>query len=51
MKMMNLVRCVLSVLLMTSAITLVPACNTVEGAGKDIEKGGEKLKDAASDAK
>ena len=23
------------------------ACNTVEGAGKDIEKGGEKLQDAA----
>lgn len=22
-------------------------CNTVQGAGKDIEKGGEKLQDAA----
>ena len=24
------------------------ACNTTEGAGKDIEKGGENLKDAAN---
>lgn len=32
------------------AITLLvslAACNTVEGAGKDLEKGGEKIQDAA----
>ncbi len=23
------------------------ACNTMEGAGKDVEKGGEKIQDAA----
>ena len=27
------------------------ACNTVEGAGKDVEKGGEKVQDAAKDVK
>jgi predicted small secreted protein len=27
------------------------ACNTVEGAGKDVERGGEKIQDKANDAK
>ena len=27
------------------------ACNTVEGAGKDVEKAGEEIQDAAEDAK
>jgi predicted small secreted protein len=27
------------------------ACNTIEGAGKDIKAGGEKIEDTASDAK
>lgn len=26
---------------------ILPACNTVHGAGKDIERGGEKMQDAA----
>jgi len=26
-------------------------CNTFEGAGKDLERGGEKLQDTARDAK
>jgi predicted small secreted protein len=26
-------------------------CNTMEGAGKDIERGGEKLQDSAKDTK
>ena len=26
---------------------ILPACNTVHGAGKDIERGGEKIQDAA----
>jgi predicted small secreted protein len=26
-------------------------CNTIEGAGKDIERGGEKLQDKAQDTK
>ena len=30
-----------------SALTSLTACNTMEGAGRDIERGGEKLKDAA----
>lgn len=27
------------------------ACNTIAGAGKDIEKGGEKIKDTANENK
>ncbi len=27
------------------------ACNTTEGVGKDVEKAGDSLKDAARDAK
>lgn len=29
----------------------VTGCNTIEGAGKDIERGGEKLQDAAAKKK
>ena len=29
----------------------VTACNTVEGAGKDLERGGEKVQGAAKDVK
>jgi entericidin B len=27
----------------------VSACNTMQGAGKDIERGGEKIQDTAKD--
>jgi predicted small secreted protein len=40
----------LSALLLAAAIvstTLLAACNTVEGAGKDIERAGEHIQDAA----
>jgi entericidin B len=30
---------------------MLAGCNTVEGAGKDIERGGEKLQGSARDAK
>lgn len=29
-------------------LVLVPACHTMEGAGKDVERAGEKVQDAAS---
>lgn len=29
----------------------VGACNTIEGAGKDIEKAGDSIEDAANDAR
>lgn len=36
-------------LLMSSAFVILAGCNTVAGAGKDIERGGEKIQDTAKD--
>ena len=33
------------------AVVLLTACNTIEGAGKDIERGGEKIQGAADKKK
>ena len=33
------------------ALALLSGCNTVEGAGKDIQKGGEKIKEEAKENK
>lgn len=32
----------------TLAFALVPGCNTMEGAGKDVESAGESVQDAAN---
>lgn len=42
---------VLALLTMLLAGGILTACNTVEGAGKDIESAGEGIKDTARDAK
>ena len=34
-----------------AAMFTLSACNTVEGVGKDVERGGEKLQNAAEDTK
>ena len=36
-------------LLMSSAFVVLAGCNTIAGAGKDIERGGEKVQDTAKD--
>lgn len=36
---------------MLVAAGFLAGCNTIEGAGKDIERGGEKLQGAAEKAK
>lgn len=36
-------------LLMSSVFVVLAGCNTVAGAGKDIERGGEKVQDTAKD--
>ncbi len=38
-------------LLMSSVFVVLAGCNTVAGAGKDIERGGEKVQDAAQDVR
>lgn len=34
-----------------ASMVLLAGCNTIEGVGKDIQKGGEKLEDAANKKK
>ena len=36
-----------STLLILAFAAVLSACNTIEGAGKDIKKGGEKIENAA----
>lgn len=36
-------------LFMSSVFVVLAGCNTVEGAGKDVERGGEKVQDTAKD--
>jgi len=40
----------LAALLLASSFVLA-GCNTIQGAGKDIERGGEKIQGTAQDAK
>lgn len=44
---MKLFTRLLSLSIIAAIFVAVPACNTMEGAGKDIKKGGEKLEDSA----
>lgn len=41
----------LTTLFMVSTVAALTGCNTVEGAGKDIEKGGKAIKDEANEHK
>jgi predicted small secreted protein len=36
---------------MVAAVMLVAGCNTIEGIGKDVKKGGEVIEKAADKAK
>ncbi|MGF1609908.1 MAG: entericidin A/B family lipoprotein [Kiloniellales bacterium] len=40
-----------SLLLLLAATVTLPGCNTMEGAGKDIEAAGDAISDTAEDAK
>ena len=44
-------RFVLTLLLLSFSLSFLTACNTIEGAGKDVKKVGEKVEDAAQNAK
>lgn len=41
----------LSALFLSGVAATLTACNTMAGAGKDIEKGGEAIKDEANEHK
>ena len=36
-----------NLLLAAAALTVLAACNTIDGIGKDIKKAGESIEDAA----
>ena len=38
-------------ILFAFSLVLLGGCNTIEGMGKDIERGGEKLQDSAESTK
>jgi entericidin B len=42
---------ILAMVVMLGFIGVAAGCNTMEGAGKDIERGGEKMQDSAKDTK
>ena len=43
-------RWLLGLALMLASLSLA-ACNTMEGAGKDVQKGGQAIEEAAKDVK
>jgi predicted small secreted protein len=46
-KNMKLFTNLLKLAFVLSVLVIIPACNTVEGAGKDTQRAGEKLENAA----
>jgi predicted small secreted protein len=44
---MSLFKRLFGVAMLLSFLAVIPACNTVEGVGKDTQKAGEKLENAA----
>ena len=47
----NIFASLLAVLMLIGAAATVSGCNTVEGAGKDIQEGGKAIKDEANEHK
>ncbi len=47
----NIFASLLAVLMLIGAAATVSGCNTVEGAGKDIQRGGTAIKDEANEHK
>ena len=41
----------MTIAMLIAAMFAIAGCNTIEGAGKDIEAGGEKVQDAAENVK
>ena len=44
-------RLLISVMLLGFSLSLLTACNTVAGAGKDVQKAGQKVESKAEDCK
>lgn len=46
-----MIKKIISIAAVISIFGILSACNTFEGMGKDVQKGGEKVEDAAHDVK
>ena len=46
-KTMKFLKQLFALTVICASLTTLTACNTMHGAGKDIERGGEKMQDAA----
>ncbi len=44
-------RFLITAMLLGFSLSVLTACNTVAGAGKDVQKVGEKVEESAEDAK
>lgn len=44
---MNKAKMLLAILLSTVSVFAITACNTMEGAGRDIERAGQEIEEAA----
>lgn len=47
----KLLTLIFTALFITGIASALTACNTFEGAGKDIERGGKAIKDEANESK
>jgi len=46
-----MIKKIISLAAVISIFGILSACNTFEGMGKDVQKGGEKVQDAAHETK
>jgi len=46
-----MIKKIISIAAVISMFSILSACNTFEGMGKDVQEGGEKVQDAAHDTK
>jgi predicted small secreted protein len=49
--MKNILLPLLAMIFLTATASVLTGCNTVEGVGKDIQQGGEAIKDKANEHK
>lgn len=47
MELKRTIRTLLALAAVTTAVTCLAACNTMEGAGRDVEDAGQAVQDAA----
>lgn len=44
-----MMRIILALLMTTATLAVIPACNTVKGAGQDMKSGGQSIEETAKE--